>query len=146
MRTLLGIIISCAGLFVAARPAAAQSVRYKVIVNANNPAAILKASELSRIYLGTANAWPDRKLVLAVDQPGGSPLHDAFLREVIGKDSAALSRYWEQAIFSGRAVPPLTLANDLAIVAFVRDNPGAIAYVAASTLLGPDVKTIQVIW
>jgi len=144
MRTVLGIIMFI-GVLVATEPAAAQSARYKVIVNANNPAAVLMASELSRIYLGTANVWPDRTLVLAVDQNTGSPVHETFVREIIGKDSLSLSRYWEQAIFSGRAVPPLTLSNDLEIMDFVRRNPGAIAYVSATTSLDPALKVIRIV-
>jgi ABC-type phosphate transport system substrate-binding protein len=144
MRGLIGIIMFV-GVLVATEPAAAQSVRYKVIVNANNPAAVLMASELSRIYLGTANVWPDRTMVLAVDQNSSSPVHEAFTREVIGKDSVALSHYWEQAIFSGRAVPPSVLANDLDVVDFVRRNPGAIGYVSATTVLGLAVKELRIV-
>ena len=144
MRHVLGLIAVLGGLMVA-QPAKAQSPRYKVIVNADNPAAVLMSSELSRIYLGTANAWPDRTLVFPVDQPEGSPLHQRFLREIIRKDSAALSRYWEQAIFSGRAVPPRTMSDDLEILDFVRKTRGAIAYVDASTVLGREVKVLQIV-
>jgi len=143
MRSLLGTV-TFIGVLVATEPAAAQSAHYKVIVNANNPAAVLMASELSRIYLGTANVWPDRTLVLAVDQNTGSPVRETFVREIIGKDSVSLSRYWEQAIFSGRAVPPRTLSNDLEIMDFVRRNRGAIAYVSANTSLDPELKVIRI--
>ncbi len=144
MRSLLGII-TFIGVLAATEPAAAQSAHYKVIVNANNPAAVLMASEVSRIYLGIANVWPDRTLVLAVDQNTGSPVHDAFVREIIGKDSISLSRYWEQAIFSGRAVPPPTLSTDLEIMDFVRRNPGAIGYVSANTSLDAALKAIKIV-
>lgn len=143
MRSLCSII-ALVGVLIAPRPAPAQT-HYKVIVNANNPAAILMASELSRIFLGTANVWPDRTtMVLAIDQKSGS-VRDTFLHEIIGKDSTQLSRYWEQAIFSGKAVPPRTLASDSEIVEFVRSNPGAIAYVDASTALGSDVKVLRIV-
>src|SRR5262245_12611544 len=132
------------GVLLAPRPATAQSTHYKVIVNASNPAAVLMASELAKIYLGTANVWPDRTLVQAIDQKSGS-LRDAFLHEIVGKDSTSLSRYWEQAIFSGKAVPPRALSTDQEIVDFVRHTPGAIAYVDASTTLGLDVKTLRIV-
>ena len=141
MRSLCSVI-ALVGVLVAPRPAAAQT-HYKVIVNANNPAAVLMASELSRIFLGTANVWPDRTLVLAIDQKSGS-VRDTFLHEIIGKDSMQLSRYWEQAIFSGKAVPPRTMSTDAEIVDFVRHNPGAIGYVDASTTVGPDVKILRI--
>lgn len=145
MRRLLGII-AVVGALVAPRPAAAQSVRYKVIVNATNPASVLMASELARIYLGTANVWPDRKtLVQAIDQADGSPLHEAFVREILDKDSTSLSHYWEQAIFSGNALPPRKLASEMEIVDFVRRNPGAIAYVSANTTLAPETKVLRIV-
>ena len=144
MRNLLAIIVAV-GVLTTPRPAAAQSARYKVIVNAANPAAVLMASELARIYLGTANVWPDRKtLVQAIDQADASPLHQAFVREVLDKDSTSLSRYWEQAIFSGKALPPRKLATDLEIVDFVRRNPGAIGYVGANTVLAPEIKVLRI--
>ena len=90
MRKLLGLLV-VAGLLVVSRPAAAQTGRYKVIVNAANPASVLMASELSKIYLGTATVWPDRTWVLAIDQTTGSALRDAFVHEILGKDSTTLS-------------------------------------------------------
>lgn len=142
MRTIISLL-ALVGLCTAT--GTAQTPRYKVIVNANNTASVLRAAELSKIFLGTATIWPDRTLVLAVDQQAGSPLREKFVREIIGKDSVSLSRYWEQAIFSGRAVPPMTLADDLEIVDFVRRNPGAIGYVSANTLLGPDTKVLRIV-
>lgn len=145
MRTIIALL-AFVGLLTLPRTATAQTSRYKVIVNASNAASVLRASELSKIFLGTATVWPDRTLVLAVDQKAGSPLREKFVREIISKDSVALSRYWEQAVFSGRAIPPLTLADDLEIVDFVRRNPGAIGYVSASTLLGPEAKVLNILY
>ncbi len=68
-----------------------------------------------------------------------------IVKEIIGKDSISLSRYWEQAIFSGRAVPPPTLSTDLEIMDFVRRNPGAIGYVSANTSLDAALKAIKIV-
>jgi ABC-type phosphate transport system substrate-binding protein len=144
MRTIIGVL-SLVGLLTVPGAGAAQSTRYKVIVNAGNPATVLRTSELARIFLCTATIWPGGTPVLAVDQADGTPIRQTFVRDVIGKDSVSLSRYWEQAIFAGRAVPPPTMATDADIVDFVRRNLGAIGYVAASTPLGPDTKTISVV-
>jgi len=47
-------------------------------------------------------------------------------------------------IFSGREVPPVEKTSGEEALAFVRDNTGAIAYVAAGTPLGRGVKALTV--
>jgi ABC-type phosphate transport system substrate-binding protein len=42
----------------------------------------------------------------------------------------AIDQYWTQSVFSGRAVPPPEKRSDADVVAFVRENPGAIGYVS----------------
>ena len=62
-----------------------------------------------------------------------SPVRDSFSREVLGKSVPAVEQYWTQAIFSGRAVPPVEKRTDADVLAYVRETPGAIGYVSAST-------------
>jgi ABC-type phosphate transport system substrate-binding protein len=70
--------------------------------------------------------------VKPVDQAKSSAVRDAFSREILGKSVAAVEQYWTQAIFSGRAVPPVEKHSDADVLAYVRENPGAIGYVSAS--------------
>jgi len=52
--------------------------------------------------------------------------------------------YWQQQIFSGRDVPPVEKSSDAQVVAFVKQNPGAIGYVAEGTdTAGTKVVTVQ---
>src|SRR5262249_32298358 len=66
--------------------------------------------------------------VLPVEQVETSPLREAFAREVLGMSTAAAA----QAV-SKRGDPPLSVATDREVLAYVRLKPGAIGYVSAST-------------
>jgi hypothetical protein len=57
---------------------------------------------------------------------------------------SAVESYWQQAIFSGRSVPPLEKASDAEVLAFVRANPGAVGYVSGGADLGASVKELTV--
>ncbi len=129
----------------AALPAAAQQGGYVVIVNETNDIAALKADEVSKIFFKKAHRWPNGNDVVPVDLPESAPVREAFSAAVHGKSVGAVRAYWQQQIFSGRAVPPAEKTSDEQVVAFVRVTPGAIGYVSAGAQLAPGVKRVQVI-
>ena len=49
---------------------------------------------------------------------------------------AAVKLYWQQAVFSGRDVPPPELDSEQEVVRFVLRNPGAIGYVSDGADIG----------
>ena len=127
-------------------PAAAdQQAGYVVIVNEANDIATLSAGELSRMFLKKTNRWDSGLDVVPVDLPEDAPVRAAFSAAVHGKPVAAIHAYWQQQIFSGRAVPPTEKPSDDQVVAFVRATPGAVGYVASSTPLTTGVRRLQVI-
>jgi hypothetical protein len=56
----------------------------------------------------------------------------------------AIASYWQQQIFAGKDVPPPEQATEADVLAFVRDNAGAVGYVAAGTALGAGVRAVTV--
>jgi hypothetical protein len=65
------------------------------------------------------------------------------LRTVHEKRVAAVKSCWQQQIFSGRAVPPMEKAAESQILAFVKQNPGAVGYVSeAAETAGVRVLTV----
>ena len=109
--------------------------RYVVIVNAENPATALDRSFLARAFLKKVTRWPDGSAVDPVDLFAGSATRAQFSRTVLGRSVAAVRNQWQQAIFSGRKVPPPELASDAEVVEYVRRRPGAVGYVSAGTRL-----------
>jgi ABC-type phosphate transport system substrate-binding protein len=137
----IGLLVACAGV----RTAPAQEPRYKVIVNANNRVGALSADELSKIFLRNATVWQNGEPVLPVDLSEASPVHEAFVRDVLNKDAAALRAYWQQQIFAGRAVPPPSKTSEEDVLEFVRRYPGAIGYVSLERTIGPQARVVAIV-
>lgn len=125
------------------RLAAAQD--YVVVVNIENSASALPRGEVSRLFLKKIATWPSGELVAPVDLPERSSVRGAFSKQVHGKSTNAVKTWWQQQVFSGRAVPPAERTGEQDILAFVRDNPNAIGYVAAGTPLGKGVKAVAIL-
>ncbi len=132
MRALVKPLLAAA-LFLA--PAAALPAEFVLVANPSVSTAAISRAEATRIFLRLQSEWPDGGHARPVDQSKSSPLRDAFSREVLGKSLASVEQYWTQAIFSGRAVPPVEKRSDADVLAYVRENPGAVGYVSASAPL-----------
>jgi ABC-type phosphate transport system substrate-binding protein len=117
---------------------------YKVIVHASNPATSLSREQVMRYLLKKAPVWPSGRAVEAVDLLKESATREAFSREVLQRSVDAVSAYWRQQIFSGRAVPPPEKRTDAEAVAFVEGNEGAIGYVSEGADVG-DAKVVRIV-
>jgi TonB family protein len=106
----------------------AQDGSIKVIVNQQNPTSSLSKAKVSELFLRKATTWEDGQPVLPVEQNETSPLRETFSREVLGMSAAAA-----QQAASHRGDPPVSVATDREVLAYVRLKPGAIGYVSAST-------------
>ena len=112
-------------------PAAAAAADYVVVVNASNPVGTLSRTEASRLFLRSSTQWASGEHVKPVDLAKSSPIRAAFTKEILGRSMGAIDQYWTQSVFSGRAVPPPEKHSDAEVLAYVREHPGAIGYVAA---------------
>jgi len=121
-------------------PVAAQD-GFKVIVHPSNPTNSISRQQLARYFLKKTTNWPDRRPVLPFDQPETAANRRAFSRQVLGKDLAEVKAYWQQQIFSGRAVPPTVRSSDAQVVSAVRESQSAIGYVSA----GADTSGVKVV-
>jgi len=126
-------------------PLQAQDKEFVVIVNAFNPFVTIKADDLSRIFLKKTATWSNGQAAQPVDQPEGSNLRRRFTSRVLNRDTGSVKSYWQQQVFSGKAVPPPTLESDAAVLEFVRQHPYAVGYVSASTPLTNEVRVIAVV-
>src|SRR5262245_38679713 len=112
---------------------AATAEGYKVVVNTANTTASLKRGDVADMFLGKTSKWPDGGKVVPVDQSAVSPVRAAFTKQVLGKNVDGVVNYWQQAVFSGRGVPPKAKGSDQEVVDFVSANAGAVGYVSAET-------------
>jgi ABC-type phosphate transport system substrate-binding protein len=146
MRRAVTTAVVSLGLLVLPYAAAngAPPAGFIVVVNASNSVPSLTVGELSQLLLKRTTQWRAGAAVVPVDLPVGVDVRERFSRTVHGRSAASVDTYWTKQIFSGAGVPPLTLASEREVLAFVRQNVGAIGYVSADASVGEGVKVVDV--
>lgn len=120
------IVTFCALLIV---PGAAGQDGYLIIVNPSNATIALTKAQVSDIFLRRQLAWDDGRPVTPVDQTNAS-VREAFSRDVLGMPTTSAFSQAQEATAAGRGEPPVSVATDREVLAFVRLKPGAIGYVS----------------
>lgn len=122
-----------------ARPADAEDLL--IIANASVKVATpLSLSQCAAIYLLRMTYWPDGTHVVPVNREATSAVRARFTSEVLRQDSHTLAVYWNQMHYKGK-LPPTVQESQQAVLAFVRNVPGAVGYITASTV-PDDVKVL----
>jgi hypothetical protein len=122
--------------------AAAQAADLKIIANPSVGASAISADELKNVFLITKTSLSDGSHVEPVLAKGG-PVHEAFVKEYLGKSDSALQTYYRSLVFTGKASMPKTLGVDAEVVAYVSKTKGAVGYVGAGASTA-GVKTLEV--
>jgi ABC-type phosphate transport system substrate-binding protein len=138
------IVALAAGLMAAPAHSADADTGYKLVVNAANPLTAVSRGDVTQIFLKKTTTWPNGQPANPVDQRSDAPSRQAFSVSVLGRDMHEIAGYWNQMIFSGRALPPPTKGSDDEVLAFVRTNPNAVGYVGGATPVGEGVKVVKV--
>lgn len=113
------------------------------IVNGENAAEKLTASEIRDFYFKRKRRWNNGESIRFIDRTNG-PLRENFLKKYINKTTSDVELFWiGQKLYSGDSAP-LKEASDSTTMSFVSSLKGAIGYVAATTVLRKNVKVIKV--
>jgi ABC-type phosphate transport system substrate-binding protein len=120
----------------------ASAADLKVIANPSVGASSVSADELKSVFLITKTSLSDGSHVEPVLEKGGA-VHEAFVKEYLGKSDSALQTYYRSLVFTGKASMPKTLGADAEVVAYVAKTKGAIGYVGAGASTA-GVKTLEV--
>lgn len=121
--------------------AAAYAGDVKIIANSSVNTESISANELKGIFLATSTSL-DGSHVEPVLEKGG-PVHEAFVKEYLGKTDAALQTYYRSLVFTGKASMPKTLGDDAEVVSYVAKTKGAIGYVGGGASTA-GVKALEV--
>jgi hypothetical protein len=133
-------LLACTmGMFAATNLVAAD---LKVIANPSVAASSVSADELKNVFLITKTSLSDGSHVEPVLEKSG-PIHEAFIKQYLGKSDAALQTYYRSLVFTGKASMPKTLGADAEVVAYVAKTKGAVGYVGAGASTA-GVKTLEV--
>lgn len=124
-------------VFIAALLASAavlgESGSVHVIVNNANPVTSMEKADVSKIFLKKVSRWSNGQPTQPVDLPEASGARAQFSSQILAKTVSAVSAYWQQQIFAGKELPPLTKASEAEVIAYVKANPNAIGYVSAAS-------------
>ncbi len=131
------VILSALDLLAAARGRVVEppAAPFLVIVHPSNEETTFTRRALSLLFLKKVTKWKDGRSVVPFDLADASPTRATFSQLVHGRHVPAIKSYWQQQIFSGRAIPPRELDSEEEVVGLVARTPGAVAYVSASTSL-----------
>jgi TonB family protein len=116
----------------------------QVVVHSSSSISSMSREAVARLFLRKDVTWSIGGKVIPVDQAPGSAVRDAFSKAVCKRETRHIQSYWAQQFISGTAVPPVELANDDAVLEFVRTSPGAIGYVSERANI-QGVKVLQII-
>jgi TonB family protein len=130
MKSRSRLLINAGFLVVAMLHAVAADV--KVIANPNVKADSISAAELRSVYLLQRRTLKDGSSVEPVLCKSG-PVHQAFLKQYIHRDSEEIRIYYQGLVFTGKGSMPKELNSDAEVVVYVARTKGAIGYVAGST-------------
>ncbi|MBR9882720.1 MAG: hypothetical protein GYB21_03305 [Oceanospirillales bacterium] len=115
-----------------------------VVVSADSPVQPLSRRELVDLYMGRSHYFPDGSPALKIDAPPDSALREAFYQALVNMSSSQVNAYWARLMFTGRATPPLPVANTDDLVSLLERNPSALGYLPEGSE-NKNLKTIFVI-
>lgn len=82
-----------------------------VVVKRGNDVEALRLEQVSRIFLGLNDTLPNGVIVIPVDAPEGSALHQDFYSKVTGKTVAQIKAHRARQSFTGVGIPPRQAAT-----------------------------------
>ena len=112
-----------------------------VVVHPDNPINQISADDLTRIYLGKIDSFPNGAKALPIDLKEGDATRTSFYQKVANKSQAQLSSYWARLIFTGKGTPPHTVRNTKKVKSLVSSDKNYVGYMDASEVDG-SVKVI----
>ena len=134
---LLALFLVLLGLGVAAH---AQDAAF--VVNKDTKVASLTAEDVRNILLGTQIRFDDGTVVRLVIQTGGA-VHEAVVRNFTRRSTDQFEKYWKKQVFTGKGIMPVQCASDAEVLDYVAKTPGAIGYVA-KTSVTPAVVEVDI--
>jgi ABC-type phosphate transport system substrate-binding protein len=137
------MIITAVALLLIAGTTTMASAETVMIVNAENPAAKVTASEIANFFLGKTTQWKGGLKAAPVDQKKDTAPGKAFLAKIVKMNESDFKNLWVEKMLSGGAEPPKVLDSDEAVIKFVKENKGAVGYIDAANLK-EGVKALEI--
>ncbi|MGZ4960523.1 MAG: hypothetical protein ACXV7J_14825 [Methylomonas sp.] len=115
-----------------------------VIVNAGRHVERVSRDEIINIFMGRYRKLADGDAALPLEVKGDGPERQRFYGALLDKSLAEINAYWARLVFSGRTLPPVTVANAGEVLDGVARDPAMIGYLDSSWL-DSRVKVVYVL-
>lgn len=99
------------------------------VVSAKSQVMTLNPNQISDIFLGKTNTFPNGEQAVPIDMTEGAPTRDEFYAKLTGKSAAQIKAHWSKIIFTGRGLPPKQVADGNEVKRRLAENPNAISYI-----------------
>ena len=99
-----------------------------VVVSAKSQVMVLNPNQISDIFLGKTNTFPNGGQAVPIDLTEGTPARDEFYAKLTGKSAAQIKAHWSKIIFTGRGLPPKEVLDGNEVKRRLAENPNAISY------------------
>src|ERR1700727_4006672 len=93
------------------------------VVSSTSTITSLSNAQVTDIFLGKVNRFPNGTLAIPIDQVEGSPARDEFYATFADKSPAQVKAHWTKIIFTGRGQPPKSVTNSVEVRKFISANP-----------------------
>jgi ABC-type phosphate transport system substrate-binding protein len=104
------------------------------VVSSTSTITSLSNSQVTDIFLGKVNRFPNGTLAVPIDQAEGSQARDEFYATFAGKSPAQVKSLWAKIIFTGRGQPPKAVPNSIEVRKLLAANTQAIGYIERSAV------------
>ncbi|MBL4826455.1 MAG: phosphate ABC transporter substrate-binding protein [Spongiibacteraceae bacterium] len=123
--------------------AIATTAEVVVIVHVDNAMTSINKTDLSRIFLGKIDTFPDGSKVSAINQISASGTRSSFDTDVLRKTTKQMNAYWSRQLFSGRGAPPPEVNGDIDVLQHISKNRDSIGYIDSSAA-NQSVKVLKI--
>jgi hypothetical protein len=113
-----------------------------VVVAAASPIKDIELATLRRAFEGGAAEVGGKRLI-PINHPAGTPLRNAFDKQVLGLNPADVGKFWIEKRIRDEGSPPKTVPSPELAVRIAGSLPGAVTY-TTQELLGASVRALTV--
>jgi ABC-type phosphate transport system substrate-binding protein len=121
----------------------ALSAELVVIVHPSSKLENISTKELEKIFLSKTQFLPSGERARPAEL-NSLELKTRFYEKVADKSEIELRKYWATTLFTGNGQPPKQFRASADILGYVKEHPGAIAYIDKNTVKD-SVKVVAVI-
>lgn len=113
-----------------------------VIVHPDNPSELTER-QIKSLFLGKTITFPDGSKARILDLDDKEAIRKEFLKKALRKSVSNFNSRWARLLFSSKAEPPITMANQAEMISSIAKRRDAIGFVDSSKV-DSSVKVLKV--